>query len=75
MKEQPKKIVHPRDGEVWVNPTLEALRPSECLCLNCVKFKPGQPDHCVIAQDAYAVAVKHKVAFPMSRCPEHETKS
>ncbi len=68
MKEQPKLTLHPRDGNVWVNPTTEPLRPIECLCLNCIKMKPGQPDHCKFAQVFYNACVEGKIALMVTRC-------
>ncbi len=54
---------------VWVNPTTEALRRTECLCLNCAKSKPGEPDHCPIAAAGYSLCRANGVAFAMTRCP------
>ncbi len=65
---QPVQQVH-YGHTVWVNPTTEAVRRSECLCLNCGNMKPGQPDHYAIAQKLYAVAVTDNVAMAITRCP------
>jgi hypothetical protein len=73
MKEKARKETHPRDGEVWVNPATESLRKDECLCFNCAKCKPGQPDHCPIAQALFEICKKGKVALAVTRCPEWET--
>jgi hypothetical protein len=72
MKKKPRKETHPRDGEVWVNPTTESLRKDECLCLNCAKCRPGQPYHCPIAQALFDVCKKGKIALAVTRCPEWE---
>ena len=74
MKEQPKKETH-YGHEVWVNPTTEALRKSECLCLNCGNLKPGQPDHCPIAQSLYEICVKKNIAMAITRCPVWKNKN
>ncbi|MBI2121932.1 MAG: hypothetical protein HYT98_02310 [Candidatus Sungbacteria bacterium] len=69
MKEQPKQIPHPRDGKVWVNETTEAWRKDECLCLNgCANMKPGQPDHCQIAQRLFDACVDGRAALMVTRC-------
>jgi len=69
MQRQPEKINHQRDGEVWVNPTTEALRKDECLCLNgCARMKPGQPDHCEIAARLYIACIDGKTALIVTRC-------
>lgn len=67
MKEQPKKEAH-YGQKVWVNPITEALRKSECLCLNCGNLKPGQPDNCPIAQLFYEICVTNNVAIATTRC-------
>ena len=67
---QPPVRAHKYGRDVWENPTLEAIRPDECLCLHCVRMKPGQADHCEIAAALYSVCKQHGVAFPVSRCPK-----
>lgn len=73
MKNQPKQEVH-HDSKVWVNPTTESLRRTECLCFNCDKSKPGQSDHCQIASSLYQICVKENVAFALTRCPVFSLK-
>lgn len=73
MKRQPKKETH-YGKEVWVNPTTEALRREECLCLNCGNSKPGEPDHCHTAKDLYEICKRDNVAFPVTRCPRWREK-
>lgn len=72
MKEKARKETH-YGKEVWVNPTTESLRRDECLCLNCAKMKPGQPDHCPIAQALYEICKKGNIAMAITRCPVWET--
>lgn len=68
MIEQPRKEMH-YGKEVWVNPTTETLRRNECLCLNgCANMKPGQLDHCPIAQRLYQVCMDGNVALAVTRC-------
>ena len=57
------------DKEVWVNPTTEAMRRTECLCLNCGHMKPGEEDHCRIAAQLYKICVSENVAMTITRCP------
>lgn len=68
MKEQPKKEIH-YGQEVWVNPTTEGLRKSECLCLNCDNLKLGWKNNCPIAQKLYKICVSEDVAMVITRCP------
>lgn len=74
MKEQPRQETH-YGKDVWVNPTTESLRRSECLCLNCDNLKPGQPDNCHIAQAFYQICVQDNVALAVTRCPLWKPKS
>ena len=74
MKEQPRQEEH-YGHQVWVNPTTEALRRTECLCLNCGNWNPGQPDHCSIAGALYQVCVTDNVALTITRCPLWKSKS
>jgi hypothetical protein len=67
MKKQPKKEAH-FGNEVWVNPTTESLRRQECLCLNCGRLKPGQPDNCAIAEAFYKICVNANIAIMITRC-------
>lgn len=76
MIESAKKITHPRDGEVYANPTTEALRKDECLCLNgCANMKPGEPDHCQIAQRLFDACVDGRAALMVTRCGLYTPKS
>lgn len=74
MRENPIKDIY-FGQEVYVNPTTESLRESECLCLNCGNLKPGQSDNCHIAQALYQICVKENVAFPITRCPIWKPKA
>lgn len=74
MKQEPQQEVH-HDETVWVNPTTEALRKEECLCLNCGNMKPGKPDHCYIANQLYQISVKENIAMTITRCPIWKPKT
>ena len=74
MKKQPQREQH-HGHRVWVNSTTESMRKKECLCLNCGKFKPDQPDHCPIAQSFYKLCVAGKNAITMTRCKPWESKT
>lgn len=73
------KMMHPRDGEVWVNPVTEAMRKDECLCLptggNCANLKPNQPDNCPIAQALFEACVAGKTALMVTRCSLYQPKT
>ncbi|MDP2856195.1 MAG: hypothetical protein Q8N90_03735 [bacterium] len=49
--------------DVWVNPTIEALRGSECLCRNC-----GAIVQCPIAKSLLNTCVKEHMAMAITRC-------
>lgn len=60
--------------QVWECTYMDLIRKDMCMCLDCGKFKPGQPDHCPIATDLFEVCKKHGNAFMMTRCPIWEPK-
>ncbi len=49
--------------KVWVSPRIEALRESECLCLNCGIMKT-----CPIAKKLFNLCVKEHMAMAITRC-------
>jgi hypothetical protein len=53
---------------VFETPAMDALRKEHCMCLHCVKMKPGLPDHCEIAAAFYEICKQHGNAFIMTRC-------
>jgi len=61
--------------EVWANTPMDDLRRSECLCLNCARFKPGDDDHCPIAAAGYQLCLEYHIAYMMTRCPKFEAES
>lgn len=71
MKEQPVQEVH-HGSQVWVNPTTETLRRTECLCLNCKYLQ--EPNSCSTAKELYGVCVRNGVALTVTRCPTFEPK-
>lgn len=54
---------------VWINPDTEAMRRSECLCLNCCKMTD-----CKTAHELYEICVRDDIAFMMTRCKAYEPK-
>ncbi|MBI2047525.1 MAG: hypothetical protein HYT27_00130 [Parcubacteria group bacterium] len=60
---------------LWENTFMDTLRRKHCLCLNCAKLKPGQPDNCPIAQAGFELCKKYNTAYAMTRCPEWVEKS
>lgn len=62
MKKQP--VVEKHFGyDVWVNPTTEAIREAECLCLNCGAIKK-----CPIAKTLFNICVVKHMAMAITRC-------
>ena len=49
--------------DVWVNPNTEALRETECLCLNC-----GVMKSCQIAKKLFKLCIKEHLAMAITRC-------
>ena len=67
MEKEPVQEVH-YGGHVWVNPTTETLRKTECLCLNCSNMKQGNTN-CPIAKSLYGICVESNIALAVTRCP------
>ena len=59
---------------VWQDPEMDEARKTSCLCLRCVKMRPGTTEHCTIAAEGYAMCKKHNVAYMMTRCPLWEDR-
>jgi len=56
---------------VYVISELKGQHRKNCLCFNgCLKFKPGEPDNCPIAQAVYENCVKYNITTPMYECPK-----
>jgi hypothetical protein len=53
---------------VWETPFMDKMRNEHCMCLNCDKLKPGEPDHCPIAQSFFEICQAHGNAMVMTRC-------
>ena len=70
MLEQPNQV-EKYGVLVWQNPTIEALRREECLCLHCARIdRDCGGEGCTIAGDLFAICKRENVAFPVSRCPK-----
>lgn len=74
MKRPPRQEVH-YGSSVWVNPTTEAVRREECLCLNCDNLKRDEPDNCAIAEALYQIVKRDNLALTITRCPEWKPKT
>lgn len=73
MKDQPiEGFFHGK--KVWAHLSMDQLRKSECLCLNCANLKPGEPDNCSIAQSFFEICVRENVALAVTRCPLWKSK-
>jgi hypothetical protein len=55
---------------VWQNPTMDKLRQTQCLCLNC-----GNMKECDTAKALYEICVKGNLALAVTRCPEWRHKT
>ena len=71
MKKMPEEEVH-YETRVWVHPITEAMRRTECLCLNCDNLKPNQPDNCAKAEALYQICKREDLALTITRCPDWE---
>jgi hypothetical protein len=67
MEKEPIQQTH-YGALVWVNPTTEELRKTECLCLNCSNMKFGDAN-CPIAKALYTICINSDVALAVTRCP------
>ena len=50
--------------KVWVNTTMDYLRKTECLCLNCEAMSG-----CETAKRLYEICKSTNVAMAITRCP------
>lgn len=71
--EQPKRVSK-YNKKVWETPTMDFLRKNHCMCHNCDRMKPTEPDHCKIAQSFYAICKEHGTAFILTRCESWKEK-
>jgi hypothetical protein len=74
MKVQPV-LEEYRGRSVWVNPTTEAARQSECLCLNCDSMRPDSPNHCRLARVLYMACVPGDLVVMVTRCSSWKPRS
>lgn len=59
-------------ADVAVLSHVKGKHRENCLCYaGCVHFKPGQPDHCAIAAENYAMCRKHGLVTPVFECPKY----
>lgn len=61
--------VEAHGATVWCNKKLDALRRTDCLCLNC-----GRARSCPVAKTLFAVCVNNNLALAVTRCPVWEKK-
>jgi hypothetical protein len=60
---------------VSVQSLLKGRHREHCLCYQgCVRFKPGQPGNCEIAQALYENCVRFNIVTPVWECPKFETE-
>ncbi len=60
---------------VAVDSKLKGKHKQHCLCWRCVWFDPAnREDNCPIANELYALDVKHNLVTPVWECPQFEEK-
>jgi hypothetical protein len=65
--------LYPHHGqEVWVRSDLQGKHRQYCLCYNCSKFNPDQPDNCLIAFRLYEISKANAIVTPVWECPMFE---
>ena len=69
--QEPEKV-EKYGQEVWETSVFDSLRNDHCMCHHCGKMKPGEPDHCKIAQKFYEICREHGNAFILTRCKDWE---
>ena len=59
---------------VYVRPDLKGTHRAHCLCFHpCMKFKPeNREENCPIANELFALDVKHSLATPVFECPQFQ---
>jgi len=55
---------------VWEHTEMDKLRKEHCLCLDCRVIKT-----CDIAKTFFKLCQTYNVAFAMTRCPAHDSKT
>jgi hypothetical protein len=65
-----KYVLYKHHGvPVIVKDNLKGKHREYCLCYSCCWFKPDTEDNCVLAEDVYALNVKHNLVTPVWECP------
>ena len=60
-------------AEVYVQTHLKGKHREHCLCYQgCRRFKPGTAENCHIAQENFAMCVRHSIVAPVYECPAYE---
>lgn len=67
-------VFHTHHGTtVAVQAHLNGKHKQHCLCYQgCMKFKPGTPENCPIAQATFENCVKFDIVTPVWECPSYE---
>ena len=65
---QPPVLVERYGKDVWSNAEMDALRKTECLCMNCWNF-----GDCETAMRLYELCKQFNLALAVTRCPEWKT--
>jgi hypothetical protein len=64
------RLIERYGKQVWENALFEDQRRGNCMCHQCKRMKPGEPDHCQIASKFYEICKDHGCAFILTRCED-----
>lgn len=64
-----RKIGDGKPEAIWQNSEMDALRKTECMCLNCY-LKDENPPYksCPVAGKIYEICKEHDMAMAITRC-------
>lgn len=60
---------------VSVNPLMDFLRKTQCLCLNCELMTGIKETNCKLAQNIYEMCVENYMSMAITKCKSYETKN
>lgn len=66
--------VHKYGIDTREDPTADAMRRERCLCLHCVRLKPGDVLNCSSAEVLFALCKTRGMAMVVTRCMDYKQK-
>jgi hypothetical protein len=60
--------------QVIVIPSIDTLRKTECLCLNCENMTGVKENNCPTAQQLFELCCQYNMAFAISKCGDCKPK-